>query len=464
MATYAFETITAQQALAITAIDTLTFPLLARANQVTVIYNASGTITLESGGRSVEFGAALSGVSQARRLAFNGDDALLVGDGGENTLSGEAGFATDDGLYGGAGADRLTGQGGNDLLQGNAGADTLEGGFGSDVIYGGQDNDVIVTHGGGLFAQGGFDFAQGNRGDDSILSQVARCTLLGGQGNDTIDGVGYLNGNLGDDSLYGRNGSDTILGEAGNDRIGVDGGVQVVDGGDGDDVVVADKAETMLGGLGNDTLTSNTGGASVVRGGDGDDLLRGRARLMGEDGNDTIQGGGATILDGGVGNDWIEGLSGDFGGPETLFGRTGEDTLTGFKGIDVLAGGDGADVFRYSQPGEAPVFSGDTITGLEQIAGWAAEDRLQVFGALQQDGSRTSIAGSSANYTELTAADRASATAAAFAALDSGRSFVAVQVGADVIVFMNRNASSALADAVILVGRTLADIGPDNFV
>ena len=463
MATYAFETITAAQALAITAGDTLTFGFAISANRVTVLYNASGTLTLEANGRTVEFGAALSPLSQAGRTEFSGGARLFVGEGGDNTLSGETGFATDDGLYGGAGADRLRGERGGDLLQGNTGADTLEGGAGGDVIYGGQDNDFIrIGVSDVLAGDDGRDFAQGNRGDDSILGQGTGDTLLGGQGADTIDGAGFLNGNLGDDVIFGRNGSDTILGEGGNDRIEGEIDIDFIDGGDGDDIITTQRADTVLGGLGNDTVTSH--GGAQVRGGDGHDVVRGAGRLLGEEGDDTLQADtdNVGILDGGNGNDLVEGGR-EFGRAETLFGRAGADTLVGFAGRDLLSGGDGPDLFRYHEAGEATVFA-QSVAELEHIAGWAAEDRLQFLTGRLPDGSRVSIAGTDANYAERTAADFFGANSAAFEAITAGKTFVAVQVGADVILFAKLSGDQGASDAIVLTGRTLADIGFDNIV
>jgi hypothetical protein len=85
---------------------------------------------------------------------------------------------------------------------------------------------------------------------------------------------------------------------------------------------------------------------------------------------------------------------------------------------------------------------------------WSHEDRIGAF----------NIGDLSQNYVETTAPDYASALSRAQSAPANG--VVVVQVGSDVIVFTDVPASpnSAVApDAVMLVGRTLADIDASNF-
>jgi hypothetical protein len=70
------------------------------------------------------------------------------------------------------------------------------------------------------------------------------------------------------------------------------------------------------------------------------------------------------------------------------------------------------------------------------------------------------------NYTETTATDFNDAITQANNHLGTGI-YVAVQVGADVIVFADTNASGTITaadDAVTLVGKTLADIDFSNIV
>lgn len=280
MTTYAFETITAEQALAIGAEDIVTFAGRP-AHGVLVAYNipaagpASVTITFE--GRKVEFGMNILTISERGGLDFTGDSRLLVG-GADN--DGLMGMGEDDALYGGQGNDTLTGQGGNDLMQGNSGDDRLTGDRGSDVIYGGQGNDTIRT-GLGLAGEAG-DFAHGNMGDDTIQGGWGGDTLLGGQAQDQIHGNAgddYISGDLGDDALrggdgadklLGGSGADTLMGEAGADTLYGGGGGDVADGGEGDDWVIA------VGGIadgndGADTILSVAPGKAILFGGEGQD-------------------------------------------------------------------------------------------------------------------------------------------------------------------------------------------------
>lgn len=271
MTTYAFETITAEQALAIGAADIVTFAGRP-AHGVLVAYNipavgpASVTITFE--GRKVEFGMNILTVSERGGLDFTGDSRLLIG-GADN--DGLLGMAEDDALYGGQGDDTLTGQGGNDLMQGNSGNDRLTGDRGSDLIYGGQGNDTIRT-GTGLAGEAG-DFAHGNMGDDTVQGGWGGDTLLGGQGQDQVygnDGADYISGDLGDDVLRGGAGADTVLGGSGADTLFGGGGGDVVIGGQGDDMIVA-VAGTADGDDGADTILSTGPGKAILFGGEGQD-------------------------------------------------------------------------------------------------------------------------------------------------------------------------------------------------
>uniref|UniRef100_UPI00398304FD hypothetical protein n=1 Tax=Phenylobacterium sp. TaxID=1871053 RepID=UPI00398304FD len=72
------------------------------------------------------------------------------------------------------------------------------------------------------------------------------------------------------------------------------------------------------------------------------------------------------------------------------------------------------------------------------------------------------VAGS---YAEATAADFTAAVTLANAAIAGGTDVVAVQVGADVIVFADSaNNNGTADDAVALIGRTLADIDSGSFI
>ena len=165
-----------------------------------------------------------------------------------------------------------------------------------------------------------------------------------------------------------------------------------------------------------ETLTG-TALADHLRGGGGNDSLSGL------DGNDLLAGGkGADTLDGGAGN----------------------DTLHGGHGADVLTGGAGNDVFEIDGPAKA-------LTDLDRITDFThGQDRI-VF-----DDAPVATA---ANVVTGTAVDFKTALADANAKMAAGADFVAVQVGGDVIVFADEVGEHHVESGVLLVGKTLIDIG-----
>jgi Ca2+-binding RTX toxin-like protein len=439
VATYAFETMTPAEALAVTAADAILFPRLA-ANQVTVLYNPSGTISILAPGRALEFGPALASLGAAGRLILPDDARLFVGDAAANTVvaPGQQ-IAVSDGLYGGGGDDSMNGGLGDDLLQGNTGGDYLVGGGGRDVLYGGQDNDRIVTtieieDGVAFPTSDGGDFAQGNRGDDVILGGLGSDTLLGGQGGDTVSGLSgssadFLNGNLGDDRvegvgvLLGEDGADTLIGRGSADSLA---------GGDGADRITL-LAGSADGGLANDAIDVIGGaGRAVAFGGDGSDTLQARVSRA------EVQ------LSGGEGQD---SLVGSFGS-DTLSGDGGDDAIDGFGGRDLVSGGGGQD--RFITRGVEI----ETSAELVRITDWESTDRIDFA-------DDSFMPANSANYREITAESYDAAVAAATALrTTSDILYVSAQVGADVVVF-GLGPSPA---AVLLTGRTLADIAFNNVV
>lgn len=446
MATYDFSTITPAEALGLTANDTVVMDAGA-ANATTVWYlpGANGTpdeISVTGGGVTVTFDLAFA--SAAKTFP---DGAMLYVGGPGNDGPITAG-ATDDGLYGGAGDDTLNAGDGANFLQGNQGADHLSGGAGRDTIYGGQDNDVIDV---GASAHGGFDnFAQGNKGSDTIAgSSTDNDTLLGGQGDDLIGatsfsyafnnghvtfqitgqsggGADYLDGNLGNDTVVGGGAGGVMLGEGGNDILYDAGSHNSLDGGVGDDTLLSVAGgDTLSGGDGNDALDASGFGHTPVA---------------------------PSTLDGGAGDDQLNGGA----GADSLIGGDGNDSLDGWAGADTLTGGAGADQFQFYS-GEA----GTTQGQLDTVLDWESQDHL--FFANSDTGDGVGAA-TSANYVEASAVDYASALSAATAEIHGGTvEYVAVQVGADVVVFADTFMNHTVGSAVLLVGHTLADISASNF-
>ena len=272
MSTFAFESITAAQALSITAADSLTVAqTTGTAVGVTVIYAAdgSGDVDMTLGGQTILFGPGFAGLSQqANHLTFADGSFLYVGDANANSYSSvffsfsPSSNGAPTAAFGGAGDDNLSVNGPHNLLQGNAGNDSLAGAVGDDTIYGGQDNDVIDVG-------GGVNFGQGNKGDDTVNGSGTSDTLLGGQGDDHITGGGILDGNLGDDVLTGTG---QLFGEGGNDTlVSAASGADTLNGGDGNDSIVAGHgSDSITGDAGNDTI-SISGGAETISGGAGAD-------------------------------------------------------------------------------------------------------------------------------------------------------------------------------------------------
>ena len=358
MASYTFETITADQAAAFAGTDSLTFAG-GTAAQCTVAFAADGTVTISNAVRSLAFSPAIANVSG---LSFADGSVLFVGaPTADNFVAPTAAPAA---LFGGDGNDALTLGPKGGLLQGNQGNDTLLTN-GQATIYGGQGDDSITA------SAGLNNFLQGNKGDDLIVGGSAD-TVLGGQGADTLSGGGFLNGNLGDDSISGT------------------------------------------------------------------------GQIFGEDGADTIAANGSgTVADAGAGNDSILAS----GGSNTVTGGAGADTIESGSGVDFIYGGAGADQFRFLSGGGAGPGT------LDQVLDWSAQDSLKF---------KAPPAGYS-GYAAYVIADYTTAVnqSAAFMA-SSKYAYIAVQVGADVIVFAA--GATGIDVGIDLVGRALADIGATNFV
>ena len=402
MLAYAFDTITADQALNMQAGDTLTFNG-GPARGVTVVYQSYDPLALSPEvprvfvtyeGRTVAFSTNLVQLSKAGALVMADGSKLYIGDTSDERVTGSA---LDDGLFGGPGSDTVGGGDGRDLLQGNSGDDRLVGGAGRDSIYGGQGNDTIFTgsENGGGDTQGANtegDWAHGNLGDDEIVGGAGADTLLGGQGDDFIggvDGSDFLSGDLGDDELHGGMGSDTLIGGAGDDILQGGFGLDFLSGGEGDDRLVAQGPEIAV--------------------------------LAGDAGNDTLTAAGADK--------------------------------------EILLGGSGRDRFEI-------VAKTDPATRVDaEIQDFETQDTLH-FPEVSIFGSADAAAVLPRSYSEFAADSYAEALRIANEHISAaGAKYVAAQVGGNVFVFADLGDPADGADvAVLLTGRTLADIGLSNFV
>lgn len=457
--TFNFSTITAAQALSLTAADTIQIDY-GSANNAAVIFG-SDTISLTVGNSTVVFATTLSGAS----TIFADGSRLFVGTSGNDR---PLAFGDENnGLYGGSGADTLTGGDGLNQLQGNQGADSLVGGAGYDVIYGGQDNDTIAI--GNSVNGGGTNFAQGNKGQDTLNgSAVDNDTLLGGQGNDVLGaadrgpgtsresfvfyenpigtsggGDDFINGNLGNDIIFGGMGNDTLFGEDGDDYIVDPGGRNLVNGGAGRDYLKVSGQSTVEAGDGNDVVNFDTG-TFLVNLGSGNDACVG-----------LLEGGDArATIDGGLGHDLIRGGN----GADSIMGGADNDVLAGWGGADIISGGDGADEFDF--------FGGQSVTtfaDLPQIVDW---NLIDYFYFQDLKTGKAVGAGTDTNYVESSAAEYDSALLFANGQIAGGRiDYVVVQVGSDLYVFADSRCDNGVADAAVrLIGRSLNDISSTNFL
>ncbi|MDE0154963.1 MAG: FG-GAP-like repeat-containing protein [Gammaproteobacteria bacterium] len=355
----------------------------------------------------------------------------------ENVIAGSghdmiAGNAIANDLNGRAGNDRIWGSGGHDILEGGAGADRLNGDAGMDwAAY--RDSDAAVTinlaegtvQGG--HAEGdvltGIENIIGSAHDDVLVGDDEANRLAGGAGADRLDGGagedwasyqwsdegvnidlaegtaagGHAQGDvivnmenvMGSDHgdvLWGDSNANRLAGEGGDDRLWGAGGDDVLAGGDGDDRLLGSPgADQLDGGAGFDVLSYELSGAGVtvnleegtLTGGDAEgDIIADIERVMGSEYRD--------VLTGDSGANELYGLGGD----DELLGRGGDDRLEGGTGADRLDGGAGLDraVYVASDAGVTVNLAdntvagghaqGDTITGIENLAGSGYRDVL----------------------------------------------------------------------------------------
>lgn len=452
MATYDFETITSQTATSLQPTDQVRIAT-GTAAQTALLYDSGNNISITVGTRTVVFGFVPAGGLAGKRFLFPDGSATFAGDLLDNNISLVPTVGAPPGAgYGGSGADTFTATGGSWYVQGNQGSDRITVAFGSNTVYGGQDHDTISF--GGAGGQGN-NFTNGNKGDDTITGSAGIDTLLGGQGNDVMDGVrgsaDFINGNLGNDTISGGG---QLFGEGGDDVITVSPyQASTVRGGDGNDRVVVRIAiegnqhfspvVAAFGEDGNDFLDSDNLAIETLSGGAGDDTIYSFGNesgdlLDGGDGNDRMFARGASnTLLGGAGNDLME-------------GGEGAETFDGGAGFDTLAGGFGADLFIEDDGlGVQFVIS----TTLNRITHWENSDHIQLRGKITAQ-----------QYVETQAENLFTAQTVAETALQGGAEVVAIQIGADVVIYTDVSAGSSIHNAIMLAGRSLADISVDNFV
>jgi Ca2+-binding RTX toxin-like protein len=340
-------------------------------------------------------------------------------------------------LFGTALQDRLKGGDEADILDGLGAADTLQGGAGDDTLLGGEGDDRLLGDAGDDLIDGGWgeadlaDYSGATEGVTVDLAIGGPQAVGGGHGIDTLKWVEGLVGGAYADTLSGDALGNLISGGAGADRLF---------GRDGDDTLSAGQGDDELdGGAGRDLADFTDRGATRADlsiagrqpdGGEGQLLLIGIEDLRGGRLADTLVGdAGGNRLSGGSGAD-------------SLAGGAGDDTLAGELGGDTLSGGAGRDAF-FGGPVDR-----DVAAAPDRILDWTAgEDRLFF----------SDTAGGV--YLEGSAASYADAYGYAMTMISGGSArYMAIQAGGDVAVFADALGNGGISHAVILAGRTLADV------
>lgn len=374
-----------------------------------VINGGLGNDTLNGGGGidTVAFtGSTNATVNLAITTAQNtghGSDIIV---GFENVATGSG----NDRLTGNGGANNLFGGDGNDTLEGGAGNDTLNGGNGTDTaVYSGSVAATVSlalttaqTTGYGTDLLVSIENLTGSNAGDKLTGNAGNNVLNGGLGNDTLDGgagtdTAWFSGSVGTkvnlglttaqatgygtdllrniENLAGSSGNDTLIGSSGNNGLSGGAGHDSINGMDGNDYLNGgDGNDTLVGGAGIDTAVfSGSVGATVNLAltaaqatGYGTDLLSGIENVNGTAVGDRLTGNsGNNVLNGGAGND-------------TLNGAAGNDTLIGGDGVDTLVfgGTTGATVNLGLTAGQATGYGTDVISGIENVVGTAAGDKL----------------------------------------------------------------------------------------
>lgn len=276
-------------------------------------------------------------------------------------------------LRGGLGDDTLNGRGGNDRLYGGEGADNINGGDGIDILFFTTANAAVTLSLASLRGTGG-------EADGDFYTNVE--WVYGSNFDDDITGDRHdnrLEGRNGDDVLNGDDGNDRLLGGDGNDIINGGDGVDTIFGQDGDDILSGGNdndfffggagADSHNGGAGLDTVSYLASGSIAIQNGIGvsgdaaGDSFVGIERYFGSSSDDIINASG--ILIGNGGNDYLQGMNGS---------------------NDSLNGGAGTDTFAYDTTGGAAdviqgFFLGEQISILGGDANFDTEAEILAVGS-----------------------------------------------------------------------------------
>ena len=280
----------------------------------------------------------VTGSDHNDRLTGDHRDNELKGGKGDDTLRGGASSTVDDNI---------------DTRADNIG-DILIGGPGADMLDGGEDpkeKDNMVPGTGDTTVAASMDVASyaGSKMGVTVNLDSGRGTAGDAEG-DTLVNIEKVVGSSNDDVFIASSGKDNIDGSTNtgvtDDGIGDTVSYELSEAGVIVDLTVA-TAQTDTTDTAEDSYAVGDilAGIENVTGSLDNDTLKGDAnpnRLMGGDGNDTLEGGSAgnDTLMGGAGKDTLKG--GDETVDSTLTTREG-DTLEGGAGDDILEGGSGDD-------------------------------------------------------------------------------------------------------------------------
>ncbi|MCA6361056.1 calcium-binding protein, partial [Phenylobacterium sp.] len=474
--------------------------------------DAGGTASLATLGTISDLTVQINGSTGNENITGSAISDTITGGAGDDVLSGGNG---DDTLAGGAGTDNLAGGAGDDTFiytttTDAAAGETVDGGGGTDTVrvtgatvftptvsFTGVESLVVAGTTATLSTAQltAFTSASGSGSATLAVNVDANAVYtplnLGFTGL-TLSLVGAAGGNenltglAGAESLSGLAGDDTLNGDAGNDSLLGGAGVDSLIGGSGDDTFVyttttdAVAGEIVNGGLGTDTVrvtgatvfdptVSFTAVENLVAAGVAATLsttqLNNFASVSGTGGSSAVvvnvtsgatyilpnltytsltvnvvgAAGGNENITGWAGAESLSGLAGN----DTLNGDAGNDTLAGGAGVDSLIGGAGADRFVFA--------TGDT--------GLTSPTADQVFDFVSgTDRLSLGVAGSGTNYAEdlNNAGSFGAAVTVADALADGTIRYVFVVVGADGVLFIDRNLDGTVDEAIRLTG--LADM------
>lgn len=363
------------------------------------------TATALLGQAVIEFGAAVTGLSDAAAAPTTGAGSVLSAIGGHAaagtaTIAFESSAATAPAVPSGSvgifianQAQGIVPAGYSDVIDAAAAPATITGAAGgSEIVLGGASGLSFFA---GSGASGTVALTGGNNvvvgpatgaGNWSVTGQGGNNTIFTGSGSDTVaagsgsNAIGLGSGR----NLVLSSGSDTVSGSTGRDTVIGQGGTQKI--------VIGTQGLTFVGGSGSASILAAAGSATIFGGAGGNVALFGNAQnnvLVAGTGNETLQGGSAT------GSERLFGGSGS----ATLVGGTGGNYFGAGTGNNVMVGGNGPDLFQFvnGQSGGVDV--------IDNFA--AASDKISLSGyggsAVQQ---AVSTAAESGGSTVITLSDQ----------------------------------------------------------